>query len=462
MRSFLYDNLTTKDKVHQQAVGYFEAMPKAEKVVKLEDLTPVIELYHHLIGAGKFEDAYVLWRDRLWKVLFYQLSGYNLQNELLLELFSKDNEEIINLKNDSHKSKVFNELANSYSLSGQPAKAVPLFLRTIGFTERNKETRNLAIDLGNLAHMAQIPIGQLSAAVVHLRKSIALFQEVQAEFDEAVEHKELGRVLAYQHNASGRAEEEFQDAYNIDSKQNNLQALSLIFAYRSVSALLKTRVDVTQKSILRYTLEQAHQALEFAEKDAKTFSPVPRDFIRAYWLLGESLVQYKNQNAKIKKSFEIHFYDEHFQTITGTELVQPDNELETAARCLTEALRRCRKANLVDSESDILLAWARLERSRGSKGEMERLKEYLKEAKEIAERAGYRLKLADIHLFCGEVLLKKPGEKLLGITAKEHLHLAKEYAKDVSTFEDLYQSKDKHFYDGITEYEMLKRGMTEQ
>ena len=40
--------------------------------------------------------------------------------------------------------------------------------------------------------------------------------------------------------------------------------------------------------------------------------------------------------------------------------------------------------------------------------------------------------------------------------------LISEFAKDVSKFEDLYQSKEKNFYDGITEYEMLKRGMTEQ
>ncbi len=60
---------------------------------------------------------------------------------------------------------------------------------------------------------------------------------------------------------------------------------------------------------------------------------------------------------------------------------------------------------------------------------------------------------------------------MLGLSAREHLQQAKEYAKDVSTFEDLYQSQDPHFYDdpNLREvgnlpqvYEMLKRGMTEQ
>jgi hypothetical protein len=89
----------------------------------------------------------------------------------------------------------------------------------------------------------------------------------------------------------------------------------------------------------------------------------------------------------------------------------------------------------------------------------------LKEAMEIALRSGYRLYMADLHLFCGQVLLeskeKGPG-KLFDLTAKEHLQKTKEYALDVSEFKDLYQSPDPHFYDNIPEYEMLKRGMTNE
>ena len=37
-----------------------------------------------------------------------------------------------------------------------------------------------------------------------------------------------------------------------------------------------------------------------------------------------------------------------------------------------------------------------------------------------------------------------------------------EYSLDDSTFEDLFKSKDPHFYDGIPEYQMLKRGMNHE
>jgi hypothetical protein len=87
----------------------------------------------------------------------------------------------------------------------------------------------------------------------------------------------------------------------------------------------------------------------------------------------------------------------------------------------------------------------------------------LKEAMDISLRSSYRLNLADLHLFCGQVLLEENvKKKLLGFTAQEHLKKSKEYALDVSEFSHLYQSEDPHFYDGIPEYLMLKRGMTDE
>jgi len=148
-------------------------------------------------------------------------------------------------------------------------------------------------------------------------------------------------------------------------------------------------------------------------------------------------------------------------------IIKAGNELEAAERCLNEALRRCRTVNMVEMEADILLACARLEWVKNPAGELDagklrQIEETLKEAHQIAERAGYRLTLADIHLLCGQVLIETGQERLLGLSAKEHLEKAKVYAKDASTFDDLYKSTDPHFYDGIEGYRMLKRGMTDK
>jgi hypothetical protein len=194
---------------------------------------------------------------------------------------------------------------------------------------------------------------------------------------------------------------------------------------------------------------------------------MPRDFVRAYWLLGEALIQSLLSTGAVPGQphfFEIPFYDEYFQEPREMVKLAKGKEWSAAERCLNEALRRCRKVNLVEFEPDILLAQARLLRANASP--MDTIEKNLEEAYEISHRAGFRLKLADLHLFCGQVLSqsKEKNEKqtLLGLTAHEHLEKTKAYALDVSEFSHLYQSPDPDFYKDIPEYEMLKRGMTKE
>ncbi len=419
------------------------------------------------------------------------------------ELFPDGEDKPPRLKKEYDQAWTLNDLANSYSLSGNPEKAVPLFLKTIEINENENNMINVATSLGNVAHMAQIQIGKLSAASIHLRKSTALTLEIKDELMESLFHNELGRVLAYQGNSyiakvlnlrkinSTTAEDELDKSTAYFEKEKYYQGLSVNFAYRSLSALLQSRLaevlPVKRKNSLDLSLqamEQAHKSLEFAKKKAKVSQPNQRDFIRAYHLLGESSIQRKISNKPLgNKEFEIHFYDENFQKQKEPAIIKDGNELEIAERCLNEALRRCRNVNLVELEPDILLGLARLEWAKmpAEQRDLENIKsieETLNEAQQIAERAGYRLKLADIHLFCAEVLMQvherasvevpksqtmeDADKKLLRHSAQEHLQKVKEYAKDDSEFSDLYQSKDKHFYDGIPGYEMLKRGMTEE
>jgi len=488
MRSFLYDNLTAGETVHERAVEYFKAIPEPEKIIKLDDLAPVIELYHHLVRAGKYDEARELFTDRISEASYYQLSAYNLRIELLKELFPDGEDKLPRLKNRGAQAWLLNALANSYALSGQPIKAIPLYLLHNKLQEEDDNLNNLAIGLGNVAHMAQINIDQLSAAAIHLNKRVLICRENKEEYRVSIGHRELGRLSIYQgkteyiHELNLRtidnnntAEKELEKATAYFEKTSNYQSLSIVLSYRSFSALLSAGLinilpgsENTHTNSNHKALEYAYRALEFAEKDAFTSYPMPRDFIRAYWLLGEALIQcYKDESLFKTLNYSINFYDVHFQQIQESVIVNPETVLKAAGRCITEALQRCRKVNLVESEPDILLANARLLWVKNTKENkitesLAPIEELLKEAQEIAERAGYRLKLAGIHLFCGEVLLETSGEKLLKLSARDHLQKAKEYAKDVSTIEDLFQSEDPNFYDGIPEYEMLKRGMTEQ
>ena len=106
---------------------YFAAVPTPDKVTRLEDLAPVIELYHHTVRAGQLDEACTLFRDRLTNPLYYQLGAYQLIIDLLRPLFPDGEDRPPRLKDESAQAWTLNELANSYSLSGQPRRAVPLF-----------------------------------------------------------------------------------------------------------------------------------------------------------------------------------------------------------------------------------------------------------------------------------------------------------------------------------------------
>jgi hypothetical protein len=469
MRAFLYRDLIHSfgNTVHTLAIQYFEAVPAPEKIVTLEDLAPVIELYHHMVKADKLDSAYDLYRNRLVNPLYFQLSAYHLIIELLRHLFPGGDTDtgLPRLKKENDQAWTLNDLANCYSLSGQPANAMPLILFHNKLQENKKDKKNLAIGLGNLAS-DKFRIGHLSTSSSHLRKSINLHRELGDEFRGAVSHQELGGVLSFVgQDKVAAAEEELSKSITYNERTNDYQGLGIDYTYRSQSSLLQSSLaeilpGQKKQAIIQSqkALNMALLALKFIEKNAIANYPTPREFVQTYWLMAEALVQCRVVESAIQKS-EISFYDEHFQERIRIEPITESNLLSIAETCLNEALRRCRKVNLVVDEPYILLALARLDRAKGLPPAIT----ILEEAHTIAQRAGYRIKLADLHLLCGQILLDNNAyTHLLGLTAKQHLQKTQEYALDMSTFEDLYQSPDPDFYKGIPEYDMLKRGMTDQ
>ena len=69
---------------------HFESLPKIddwEQVESLEDLTPAIELYNTLIGLGRYDDALVVFYERIDNATHYRLSASRQRGELLEALF---------------------------------------------------------------------------------------------------------------------------------------------------------------------------------------------------------------------------------------------------------------------------------------------------------------------------------------------------------------------------------------
>ena len=162
VRQYAYDRLSDKEGVHSRLQEYFEARPTPERVESLEDLTPTIELYWHMVGAGRFDAAFKLFRDRLAEPLYFRFGAYERRIELLGALFPEGEDRSPKLSKESDQAWTLNGLANSYSLAGQPRRAVPLFEMDIAILEKLGDTRTLPTPLGNLAD-DQMKLGRLLA-----------------------------------------------------------------------------------------------------------------------------------------------------------------------------------------------------------------------------------------------------------------------------------------------------------
>jgi tetratricopeptide (TPR) repeat protein len=375
VRRYCYEErLLDKEGVHSKLRDYFASVPKPEKVESLDDLAPVIELYHHTVNSGRYDEARDLYRARL-DPLYYQFGAYNLIIELMKALFPDGEDKLPRLKKEGDQAWTLNELANSYSLSGQPKKAVPLFEKQIAIREKQGVKKSVAIGLGNLAYQ-QVAISDFKSAESNLRRSISLCQEIKDEFWESCGHQKLGRLLAYQGKFE-ESEKELGKSTKYWEKTDDKQGICLDESYRALRALF---------------MSDAEESLKAAKKahDIACSRQNERDRIRAEWLLGAGYL------AK--------------------------EDLKEAEEYLNEALVRDRRINMVDLEPDILLELAKLRFKQGHKEEAEKL---AKEALGIADRCEYRLAQADIHNFLAEFYLDaKDFSK-----AKEHVEKAKERAE---------------------------------
>jgi tetratricopeptide (TPR) repeat protein len=430
VRRYAYDRLGSAEReaAHGQLRDYFAAVPPPERVQTLDDLAPVIELYHHTVQAGQYDEAVRLFRDRLATPLYYQFGAYQLQIELLRALFPDGEDKPPRLKGESDQAWTLNALANSYGLSGQPRRAVPLFEASNVIDEKRGDKQGVAIGLGNLAG-DHLRIGALRAAEANLRRQIALCREIEDEFNEAAGHQELGRLLAYR-GLWDEAEEELAASTRYWRQTNDVQGICMDEAYRALRALLLARAVGANGRLplhgdpVAEALAAARRALELADEDARTRYPLERDYVRAHWLLGAA----HRANAV---------------GATGRSSLPEAGRspLQEADRHLTEALTRCRRINAVDAEADILLDLARLRQDQAGRGERPFAQEarpfaqqalpfaqdalrLAQEALIITERSDYVLQGADVRLFLAQTALEDGDEK----EALEHARKARQLA----------------------------------
>jgi hypothetical protein len=381
VRGYAYDRLGEKPVIHIRLIGYFTTVSVLDEVQSLDDLLPVIELYHHTVRAGRYDQAFELFRVRLGDLLFYRFGAYQLRIELLQALFPTLGDLPL-LKDQLDQAWTLNALAGSYSLLGQSRRAAPLLEADIKILERLGATTILSTPLGNLA-INQISLGELAESERNLRRRVELCREIEDEFSEAIGHRELGRLLAYQEMFQ-EADEELETAQASFSKLKQSQSEGVAWAYCALRALFMQNAFAA--------LESARRARELANAE-----PYEINIIRAEWLLGAALVAQAADGENSRAS------------------------LAEAESHLTEALIRCRRINLMEFEPDILLAWAKWHHLQGNAAQA---RADAGETLAIADRCEYRLKQADIHNFLARLALDA-GDRA---AARRHAAIAKERA----------------------------------
>ncbi len=197
VRYHAYVRLTEGDRTttHTAARNYFAAVPKPEKVRTLDDLLPVVELYHHTVRAGRFDQAFELFCRRIANGAYFKLGAYLLSIELLWTLFPDGKDRPPRLKNERDQAWALNDLAADYAPIGQPRRAVTLRERAKIIAQKKGDKKNIAIALSGLGDV-QLRLGSFAEAESNLRRGIVLDRDIPERYAEARGHARLGLVLA--------------------------------------------------------------------------------------------------------------------------------------------------------------------------------------------------------------------------------------------------------------------------
>ena len=128
--------------------------------------------------------------------LYYQFGAYQLRIELLRALFLDGEDKPPRLKDEDAQAWTLNALANAYSLSGQPRRAVPLFEMQIAIARKSRQQEKSRHRAGERGDTATV-IGALSAAERNLRRSIDLCREIADEFEKPLVIRNWDEFLSY-------------------------------------------------------------------------------------------------------------------------------------------------------------------------------------------------------------------------------------------------------------------------
>jgi tetratricopeptide (TPR) repeat protein len=333
--------------------AHFAPMPTLEweKVERLDDLTPAIELYVSLIRLWRFDEAFSVFQHRLSRATLHRLSASRQRVELLEMLFTRGTELPPRLQLPLDQSYALNAIAQGYQFSGQPGRALPCFQRAAA-VDREANSADMAVAFSNLSDVLRIT-GALHSAEANALRGLGLARTAEDEFGKAVSLYRVGLTRA----ARGLTDAEA-------ALHRSLRILHDLFSLQGVSLLSRL---LAQAALWRGEPATAGPLADSAWELAGV-ERNERDFIGAARLQGDVALALR--------------------------------DLDRADERLHLALTRARAVNLVEEELAALTALAALHLRRG---DIARARELLDGVWEAAERGPYPLLHADAKNVLAEI-----------------------------------------------------------
>ena len=386
LRCHAYGRLRDATQVHNVLAEHLARVEPPVQVMCIDDLQPMLELYHHLVGAGRYDEACRLMIERLDPPLAERFAEHQTRIRLLRGLLPDGEDKPPRIENKDDRVWVLDALANAYSLSGLTRQAAAICEANLTLYDGKGDQEALSTLLSNLAG-AQSRLGHLEVAEGCLRSLVDVERKLSRREEEAVARNKLGLLLAYR----GLWEEslaELDAAFDTLQKVSAPHLQSMVFASCAQRALL---MGDTKEAV-----EAAGRARAAVEQTARTSEPDEHDYVRSGWVLAAALV--------------------------AQAAAKPGSGAPTEAETyLSDALTRCRRAQLLGFEPDILLTWARWHQLNN---EPKRAVEVAGEALAVAERCEYRLRQADVHMF----LARRALDDEDGDTARHRAEIASKWA----------------------------------
>jgi tetratricopeptide (TPR) repeat protein len=326
---------------------HFEAVPKIDyrRVSRLEDLTSTIELYNTMIGLERFDDAYLIFRDRLSAATHYRLSASRQRIELLELLFPDSINQLPRLSRPGRHAFTLNALATGYHLNGQPSRAVTLYHRANAIDLNINRSNSLGVGLGNLANSLRT-VGALFESESNIKRALLIHRE-QEDFPMEMNNLILLGSTLMTRGETNKSESALQKSLRISVASSYAQRESVVDCLLAQKALWLGEFQAARSF--------ANRAWELAH-----VHNLEGDFIRTLRLQGVAALGLKNLNIADER--------------------------------LHHTLTRARQVNLVEEELSALIALAELRRQERNPGEA---RELLDDVWEGAERGPYPLFHAD-------------------------------------------------------------------